>query len=105
MEDLLVWNPDVMIVTNASQIENMKANSNYAGITAVQNEAFHVIPTVAHVLGNRTVEQPLTVLWMMHHLYADLMPLDTLEEEIKFFYSEFFLYDMSDEQIAEIIDM
>jgi len=103
MEDLLQWNPDVMIVSNAALIDEVKANSNYSGITAVKNDAFHVIPTVAHVWGNRTVEQPLTVFWTMHHLYPQLMPREELEKEIKYFYSEFFLYDVNDEQIDEMI--
>lgn len=103
MEDLLKWNPDVMIVSNAGLIDEIKANSNYSGITAVKNDAFHVIPTVAHVWGNRTVEQPLTVFWTMHHLYPELMPREELEKEIKYFYSEFFLYDVNDEQIDEMI--
>ncbi len=103
MEDLLKWNPDVMIVSNAGLIDEVKANNNYSGITAVKNDAFHVIPTVAHVWGNRTVEQPLTVFWTMHHLYPQLMSRESLEEEIKYFYSEFFLYDVNDEQIDEMI--
>lgn len=104
MEDILQWNPDVMILTGENQINDMNANKNYSGITAVRNNAFHTIPTVAHVWGNRTVEQPLTVLWTMYHLYPELMPRKTLEQEIRNFYSEFFLYDMSDAQIAAIID-
>lgn len=104
MEDLLQWNPQVMIVGNAKQIQEMKENSNYSGITAVKNDDLHVIPTVAHVWGNRTVEQPLTVMWTMHHLYPELMPTETLAAEIKSFYKDFFKYDMSDEQISEIIE-
>ncbi|EJU22704.1 oligopeptide ABC transporter, oligopeptide-binding protein [Peptoanaerobacter stomatis] len=104
MEDLLKWNPQVMIVGNKKQIKEMKENNNYAGITAVKNGDMHVIPTVAHVWGNRTVEQPLTILWTMYHLYPELMQRETLEQEIKKFYKDFFKYEMSDEQISEIID-
>lgn len=104
MEDLLKWNPQVMIVSNKKLVEEIKANPNYAGITAVKDDAFHVIPTVAHVWGNRTVEQPLTVYWTMHHLYPEIMPRDELSKEITTFYKDFFLYDMSEEQVADIID-
>ena len=55
-------------------------------------------PILAHVWGNRTVEQPLTILWMMNKLYPKLMPEATLKEEIRKFYATFFLYDMSDAQ-------
>lgn len=104
MEDLLQWNPDVIIVTSSKLIDEIKANANYAEITAVKNNAFHVIPSVAHVWGNRTVEQPLTVLWTLHQLYPELLSREELSTRIHDFYSEFFLYDMSQEQIDSIID-
>lgn len=103
LEDLLLWNPDVIVANTARQIEEMRENPNYRGVAAVKNGRCHIIPTVAHVWGNRTVEQPLTILWMMNKLYPELIPETTLKEEIKRFYSTFFLYDMSDAQIAEIV--
>ena len=48
--------------------------------------------------------QLLTILWMMNKLYPKLMPEATLKEEIRKFYTTFFLYDMSDAQISEIIN-
>ncbi|MGA4669578.1 ABC transporter substrate-binding protein [Propionibacteriaceae bacterium Y1923] len=104
MEDLLAWNPQVMILTNAKLIDEIKANSSYANITAVKDDNIHVIPTVAHVWGNRTVEQPLTVLWTLHQLYPDRLSAEDLGAEIKTFYKDFFGYEMSDEQVAKIIE-
>lgn len=104
MEDLLKWNPEVMILTNEKLVEEVTGNPNYSEIDAVKNNRIHIIPTVGHVWGNRTVEQPLTVMWTIHHLYPELMPKEKLEKEIKDFYKEFFNYDLKDEQITEIID-
>ena len=102
-EDLLKWNPDVMIVTNGSTIDTIKEDSLYSDISAVVNDQIYTIPTVAHVWGNRTVEQPLTVFWTMNKLYPELETKDDLSEKISYFYSHFFQYDLSDEQIATII--
>ena len=63
----------------------------------------YLVPTVAHVWGNRTGEQPLTILWTINKCYPELLPAEQLAEDIHYFYEHFFLYDMSDEQIAEII--
>ncbi len=101
-EDLLAWDPDVMFVTS-KQAEDLKADTQLAGITAIQNDAIYYVPTVAHVWGNRTVEQPLTILWAVNKLYPQLLSTEELSDEISYFYSHFFLYDMSDEQIAAII--
>jgi iron complex transport system substrate-binding protein len=103
LEDMLRWNPDVMVVTAAQQINEARADRRFAGITAVKNNSFYVTPTVAHVWGNRTVEQPLTIFWMMHKLYPNVVSNATLAQEIKRFYHDFFLYDMSDSQVSEII--
>jgi len=102
LEDLLKWNPDVIFLS-ADQIADIKKDDKLKDITAVKNGAMYVVPTVAHVWGNRTVEQPLTILWAINKLYPDVMPADKLKEEIRYFYSHFFLYEMNDEQIAKII--
>ena len=102
-EDILAWNPDVMITSSAKVTEEVKADARFAKITAVADDAIYKIPTVAHVWGNRTPEQPLTIMWLMNKLYPELMPTETLAEEIGDFYSRFFKTDLTPEQIAEII--
>lgn len=104
MEHLLEWDPEVMLVSTRENIEEMKADDRYAGITAVKDDEMYIIPAVAHIWGNRTVEQPLTVLWALHKLYPERLSQDALEKEIFDFYSHFFKYDLSDEQLEEIIN-
>lgn len=103
MEDLLAWQPQV-IFSSGSTPEDIQADANLANIPAVQNGEIYVVPTVAHVWGNRTVEQPLTVMWAMNKLYPDLYSEEELAEDIKYFYSTFFEYDMSDEEVDSIIN-
>ncbi len=103
MEDLLAWQPEV-IFSSGSTAEDIAADANFANIPAVQNGEIYLVPTVAHVWGNRTVEQPLTVMWAMNKMYPDLYPEDELAEDIKYFYSTFFEYDMSDEEVDSIIN-
>jgi iron complex transport system substrate-binding protein len=104
IEDILVWNPEVMIVTDKGMIDEIKQESRYKDIPAVKNDEIYYIPTVAHVWGNRTVEQPLGVFWTLHKLYPDLISYEELSEEIKYFYNHFFKYDLSDKQINSIIN-
>lgn len=102
VEDILAWNPEVM-VTSSSMADEIKTDARLSKITAVADDAIHKIPTVAHIWGNRTPEQPLTVMWMMNKLYPDLMTTEMLAEEISYFYSHFFQTELTDTQIAEII--
>lgn len=103
VEDVLKWNPDVMVASSTKMIEEIKADTRLADVTAVIDNAIFSIPTVAHVWGNRTPEQPLTVLWMMNKLYPDLMSTEALTAEIRDFYNHFFQTELTDAQIAEII--
>ena len=101
-EDLLMWDPEV-IVTTAANIEEIRGMDILRNVTALKNNEIYYIPTVAHVWGNRTTEQTLTIFWMMNKLYPDLMPLDTLKEKVHYFYDHFFLTDLTDEQLTEIL--
>jgi iron complex transport system substrate-binding protein len=103
VEDVLAWNPDVMVVSNAKMIDEIKADERLADVTAVSDGAIYPIPTVAHVWGNRTPEQPLTVMWMMNKLYPEIMTAEMLAEEISYFYEHFFQTKLTQEQLTEII--
>ncbi|MDL2218584.1 ABC transporter substrate-binding protein, partial [Christensenellaceae bacterium OttesenSCG-928-M15] len=103
IEDLLKWNPDVILMSS-NQRDDIKAEKRYANIPAVKNDRMYAMPTVAHVWGNRSVEQILTIFYAMNKIYPDLMPDEKLAEEIGYFYSHFFKYDLSDDQLAEIIN-
>ncbi|MBC3889203.1 ABC transporter substrate-binding protein [Acetobacterium paludosum] len=103
MEDLLQWNPDAMIVTDKSEKDKILADARFADLTAVKNNAIYIMPRIAHVWGNRTTEQPLTIMWTMNKLYPNIMSNKDLADDIKYFYSHFLKYDFTDEQIQEII--
>lgn len=42
-EELLLWNPDVMIVSNRKMIEELKADPLYADFKAVKVDAIHIV--------------------------------------------------------------
>ena len=102
MEQLLDWNPEVIFSSN-SKVDEIYADANIADLAAVKEGKIYVVPTVAHVWGNRTVEQPLTVMWAMNKLYPELYTEEELAEDIKYFYSHFFCYDMTDDEVNGII--
>ena len=102
-EDLLLWAPQVIFSSN-SDTDAIRADANIADLPAVVEDRIYVVPTVAHVWGNRTVEQPLTVMWAMNCMYPDLYSDEELAQDIHDFYSEFFKYDMTDEEIDSIIN-
>jgi ABC-type Fe3+-hydroxamate transport system substrate-binding protein len=57
-----VKNPDVMIVTTPEEEALAYSDPRFASVKAVVNKRVFIIPQGAHNWGNRTIEQPLTVL-------------------------------------------
>ena len=102
-EDLLKWNPDVIILSDLALKKDVLADSRLSNISAIKNNKLYSTPTVAHVWGNRTTEQPLTIFWAMNKIYPEIMTTEALAAEIKSFYSHFFKCDLSDAQVKEII--
>ncbi|HHY25580.1 MAG TPA: ABC transporter substrate-binding protein [Desulfitobacterium dehalogenans] len=103
LEDLLKWNPDMMFVSSAAEKKAVLEDARLGEITAVKNGDIYILPRIAHVWGNRTTEQPLTIMWAINKLYPELVPDSELAKDISYFYSHFFKYDFNDEQLKEIM--
>lgn len=102
-EDVLKWNPDVMLTTDTKMAATLAADALYSAVPAITGKAIYTIPTVAHVWGNRTVEQPLTIFWTMNKLYPDLESDQDLKDKISYFYDHFFNYKLTSEQLDKIV--
>lgn len=102
-EQLLSWQPEVIFSSNTDTAA-IYADADLADLPAVKNRQIFVVPTVAHVWGNRTVEQPLTVMWAMNKMYPTLYSEADLKKDIRTFYQRFFEYNMSDEELNSIVN-
>lgn len=96
--------PDVVIVADPKDIAALKEDANLSQLRAVKDNRILVTPVGAHIWGNRTAEQPLTVLWMATQLYPELFPQAELHATVQGFYRDFFTVDLSDEQVAAILN-
>ena len=103
LEDLLLWAPDVILLSSAGERADIEADSRLADIPAVKNGEIYALPRIAHTWGNRTTEQPLTIMWTLNKLYPELYSEAELKDDIKYFYSHFFNYTFSDADLDEIV--
>ena len=90
--------------SSSSKLNELYDDANLATIPAIQDKKVYAVPTVAHVWGNRTVEQPLTVMWALNKLYPEKYADDELSKDIEYYYEHFFDYKMSQEEIDSIIN-
>lgn len=98
-EQLLLWDPDVLIVSSPEQVAAIYRDERFSRLGAVRNRRIHATPIGAHLWGQRTIEQPLTVLWAARLFHPERFRQVDLENEVRTFYRRFFRYGISDEDI------
>jgi iron complex transport system substrate-binding protein len=103
VEQILAWNPEVIVVTSEPEIANAYADSRLAQVSAIKNKRVYAIPMGVHVWGNRTVEQPLTVLWAAKVFHPALFADVAMGDEIRNFYSAFFKVALGPDDIDMIL--
>lgn len=103
VEHLLAWNPDILIVSTPSEIEQVYRDHRLTTLKAVRDRRVYTIPAGAHPWGYRTAEQPLTVLWAAKLFHPDRFTHLNLEDEMKNFYERFFRYRLSEGEAREML--
>ena len=111
MEQVYEWNPEVLYLNNFSaytvdQILNSQAKEgdDWSGITAVQNGRVYKIPRGTYTWFPPSSDAPLNLLFMAKTMHPDLFEDIDMEEEIRNYYQNLFHYELTDEDIHEILN-
>lgn len=104
IEQVLDWNPELIIVSTAQEVAEAYADARLANIAAIKNRRVHAVPMGVHIWGNRTVEQPLTVLWAAKLIHPELFRDITMADEVRSFYASFFRTNLNDADVNEILE-
>ncbi|TWH45529.1 ABC transporter substrate-binding protein [Sporomusa sp. KB1] len=112
MEQVMVWNPDVIIVSsNALPIEPdgtrnihmIMDNPVWQGIKAVQNKKVYVNPDGAFLWDRYGAEEALQIQWAAKTLYPEKFQDIDIVKETRYFYKIFMNYDLSEAEANRII--
>ena len=103
MEQLFNWDPDVLIVQNDEDIKLAYGDERFKDLKAVKSKRVYESPVMGHVWANRTMEQPLTVLWAAKLFYPEEMADIDMKGEVKTFSKKFFGHDLSDDEYKDIV--
>ncbi|EFL51998.1 periplasmic binding protein [Solidesulfovibrio fructosivorans JJ]] len=102
-EQLLAWDPDVLLVFNKKEVNEVLSDPRYATLSAVKRHAVAAVPFGMHGYTHFTPEQILAVLWMGKTLYPKRFKDMDLVAEAKDFYARFFGRELTDGQVREIL--
>ncbi|HVI50563.1 MAG TPA: ABC transporter substrate-binding protein [Candidatus Sulfotelmatobacter sp.] len=103
MEDMLRWNPDVILVGRHYSADLVLRDTRWAGISAVRSG--RVYPTPEGVFyWDGGVESILLLEFVAKRLYPERFTDLDLAAELKDFYRRFYGYALSDSQAALLLD-
>jgi iron complex transport system substrate-binding protein len=108
-EQLFSWDPEIILVDNHGNypelvIKDMnKEGSKWAYLQAVQNQQLHRIPAGVFFLDKGTTTT-LMLIWLATIIQPELFSDINIIDEIKYYYKEFYEFDLTDEQAQKIID-
>jgi iron complex transport system substrate-binding protein len=105
MEQVLSWNPEVILTTDPTFFANVYQNSTWSSVKAVQNKKVYLSPQSPF----KWLDKPtganmiIGIPWVAKILYPDKFKNLDLKGDVKEFYSEFYHYDLSDEGATKIL--
>jgi iron complex transport system substrate-binding protein len=104
MEQILLWNPDAILVNEQGVADYILTEKQWAPLKAVQNKRVYQMPNGISRWGHPgSLETPLAVLWTCKILYPELCQDIDMMQETKSFYQDFFNLDLSDEMAAKVL--
>ncbi|MCP3875120.1 MAG: ABC transporter substrate-binding protein [Desulfobacteraceae bacterium] len=105
IEQILLWNPDVIIVNEDGVDQKILTDKKWSSIKAVQNTKVFAIPVGISRWGHPGgLETPLAILWTAKTVYPELFKEMDLKKEMVWFYKTFFNLNLDDDMINNILD-
>lgn len=104
LEQILLWDPEVILVNENGVDEYILSNSQWAPLQAVKQKRVLQLPSGISRWGHpNSPETPLVILWTAKTLYPDRFTDLDMALESKTFYKDFFGLELSDETIQKIL--
>ncbi|BBB89792.1 MAG TPA: ABC transporter substrate-binding protein [Methylomusa anaerophila] len=104
VENIIQWNPDVIIAASRDAKAVIEKSSQWSQINAVKNNRVYVNPKGVYLWSLRSAEEALQTLWIAKVLQPELFADVDMALEVKNFYRSFYSYELSDNEVSEILN-
>lgn len=110
LEQLLLWNPEVIVTQDAAFARRVLADPAWRGIAAVQSRRVHCAPALPFgwLDGPPGVNRLIGVRWLVERLYPGHALLDGLEplpEAVRRFYESFYGASLSAQDVRALLEV
>lgn len=103
MEELLEWNPDVIVTSTPLAVEAIRADSRWLKINAVRNDRIYASPVGVYQWSTNTTEAAIQTLWIATVLHPEQFRDVDMVKETQRFYHQFFRYDLTATDALDIL--
>ena len=105
MENILQWNPEVIIVENPVFFKSVYNDTLWKDIPAVKNHRVYLMPHAPSPWFDRPpgVSCIIGFPWTLSVIYPELTTDMNLKGYVKEFYSKFYHYDLTDNEVAQLL--
>lgn len=104
MEDVIKWDPEVIITLSQAAKNNIMSSDQWKNINAVKNKKVYVNPNGVYIWSVRSGEAALQPLWAAKTLHPDVFKDLDINSETKRFYKTFYNYTMTDSDVDSILN-
>ncbi|MDD4503467.1 MAG: ABC transporter substrate-binding protein [Clostridiaceae bacterium] len=102
-EQIVEWNPDVIITRSPAGTEAVLKDPALAGVTAVENGKVYTSPRGLYLWGVRSGENAMMTPWLGQILYPELFADIDMNKIVSDFFKKWYNYTVDNAKIAEII--
>ena len=103
-EQVITFNPDIIITNSREGKGKILKNPPFSKIKAVKDGTVFIVPSGVYLWSVRSAEGALQPLWLAKTFYPQIFADVNLEEEVKKFYLKFYRYELSDEEVKQILN-
>lgn len=110
MEEILSYDPEIIFLSNFDEVtpedlyNNNLEGQDWSSVSAVKNHQVYKVPCGLYRWAPpMAIEKPLYMLWTASIVQPEIFSDIDIRQEIKDFFSEFFNYDISEEQIDTVL--
>lgn len=111
MEQIYEWNPEVLYINSFSSytVEQLlnnqcKPGDDWSSLDAVKNKRVYKIPKGTYFWFPPSSDVPLNVLFMAKTMHPELFEDIDMEKEIKEYFKQQYKYELSDEDVHNILN-
>jgi len=110
MEQVMAWNPEVIILSNFSEVlpgdlyKNKLKGQDWSNIDAVKNKRVYKAPMGIYRWDAPCVETPLMIKWIAKVINPETFASYDMRDDLKAFYKQFFNYKLSDAELDQILN-